>query len=39
MTTAIVPGAPTDREKALYEQLAEVSTFNPRANFEGEGSR
>jgi len=35
----VVPGVPTDREKALYEQLAEVSIFNPRANFEGEGSR
>ena len=29
----VVPPAPTDREKALFKDLAEASTFNPRAFF------
>ena len=29
----VVPPSPTDREKALFKDLAEVSTFNPRASF------
>jgi curved DNA-binding protein len=29
-----VPGQVTEREQALYRQLAEGSTFNPRAHFE-----
>ena len=29
----VVPPAPTDREKALFKDLAEASTFNPRALF------
>ena len=29
----VVPPSPTDREKALFKDLAEASTFNPRASF------
>jgi curved DNA-binding protein len=31
-----VPDSPTERERALYRQLAESSNFNPRAHFESE---
>jgi curved DNA-binding protein len=30
-----VPESPSARERALYEELAQVSTFNPRRHFEG----
>ena len=29
-----VPGSPTDRERALFEELAKVSRFNPRERFD-----
>ena len=29
----VVPPTPTDREKGLFKDLAEASTFNPRASF------
>jgi curved DNA-binding protein len=32
----VVPDSPTERERALYGQLAESSNFNPRAHFDGE---
>jgi curved DNA-binding protein len=31
-----VPGSPSEREKALFRQLAEVSRFDPRAHFPRE---
>jgi len=34
----VVPPSPSDREKALFKDLAEASTFNPRATFaNGDG--
>jgi curved DNA-binding protein len=30
----VVPTATSERERELYKQLAEASTFNPRARFE-----
>jgi curved DNA-binding protein len=33
----VVVPAPDERERALYQQLAEVSSFNPRRHFSGEG--
>lgn len=30
----VVPPAPTAREKALFEELAQASHFNPRAALE-----
>jgi curved DNA-binding protein len=35
----VVQPSPSEREQALYRDIAEASTFNPRAHFEGEGSR
>ncbi|HYA39386.1 MAG TPA: DnaJ C-terminal domain-containing protein [Candidatus Methylomirabilis sp.] len=32
----VVPGAVSDRERALYQQLAQGSTFNPRGHFAQE---
>jgi len=32
----VVPGAASDRERALYQQLAQGSTFNPRGHFAQE---
>lgn len=32
----VVPDAPSERERALYRQLAEGSTFNPRSHFDRE---
>lgn len=29
----VVPASPTEREKALFKELAEASQFNPRASF------
>jgi len=29
----VVPASPTEREKALFKELAEASNFNPRASF------
>ena len=34
----VVPTVLDERERALYRQLAEASSFNPRAHFEGGGS-
>ena len=34
----VVPGTVSDQERTLYQQLAEHSTFNPRAHFSQEGS-
>src|SRR5258706_6888463 len=34
----VVPTAVSDPERALYKQLAETSTFNPRAHFAQEMS-
>lgn len=31
----VTPSTLNPREKALYEELAHISTFNPRAHFEG----
>ena len=31
-----VPGVVSERDRALYQQLAEGSTFNPRGHFEQE---
>ena len=36
--TQIVVPVPGDRERALYEQLAKGSDFNPRRHFGGEGA-
>ena len=34
----VVPPAPTDREKALFKDLADASKFDPRAAFpKGDG--
>jgi len=30
----VVPAKPSDKERELFKELAEVSTFNPRAHFE-----
>ena len=30
----VTPSALSEREKELYKQLAEASSFNPRAHFE-----
>lgn len=35
----VVPGVTSDRERALFKSLADVSTFNPRGHFEQEMSR
>jgi curved DNA-binding protein len=35
----VVPGRVDDRERGLYTQLKEASTFDPRAHFAQEGSR
>jgi curved DNA-binding protein len=35
----VVPTTATDRERELYKQLAEFSTFNPRAQLEQEAAR
>jgi len=35
----VVPRVVDERERALYRQLAEQSTFNPRAHFEREARR
>lgn len=32
----VVPAKPSDKERELFKQLAEASTFNPRAHFEQE---
>ena len=32
----VIPGVVSERERALYRQLAEGSTFNPRGHFEQE---
>jgi curved DNA-binding protein len=32
----VVPGAASDKERALYQQLAEGASFNPRGHFEKE---
>ncbi len=35
----VVPPSPTEREKALFQELADASTFNPRASFPtGDGT-
>jgi curved DNA-binding protein len=34
-----VPSAAGERERALYRQLADASTFNPRGHFEQEGAK
>ncbi|HEY2967610.1 MAG TPA: DnaJ C-terminal domain-containing protein [Casimicrobiaceae bacterium] len=34
----VVPSVVDERERALYRQLAEASTFNPRAQFEREAA-
>src|SRR6266542_1315012 len=34
----VVPSVVDERERALYRQLAEASTFNPRAQFEPEAA-
>ncbi len=34
-----VPGAPSERERALYKELAGVSTFNPRGHFGEEAMK
>ena len=34
----VVPSVVDEREQALFKQLAEVSTFNPRAQFEREAA-
>jgi curved DNA-binding protein len=34
----VVPGDMVERERELYQQLAEVSEFNPRRHFAGEGT-
>ncbi len=34
----VVPASPTEREQALFKELADASTFNPRASFStGDG--
>jgi curved DNA-binding protein len=35
----VVPTVAGDRERALYEQLAQASTFNPRGHFEQEAAK
>ena len=35
----VVPAAPTEREKALFKQLAEASAFDPRSHFRPGGSK
>jgi curved DNA-binding protein len=35
----VVPPAASEREKALYQQLSEASSFDPRANLEQESDR
>lgn len=32
----VVPAKPSDKERELFKELAEVSTFNPRAHFDEE---
>jgi curved DNA-binding protein len=34
----LVPGDMGERERELYQQLAEVSEFNPRRHFSAEGT-
>jgi curved DNA-binding protein len=34
----VVPAAASERERALYQQLAEASTFDPRAHFKQEAT-
>jgi curved DNA-binding protein len=34
----VVPSVVDERERALFKQLAEISTFNPRAQFEREAA-
>ncbi|HYS57224.1 MAG TPA: DnaJ C-terminal domain-containing protein, partial [Burkholderiales bacterium] len=34
-----VPTAASERERALYKELAEASTFNPRGHFEQEAAK
>jgi len=34
-----VPTAASERERALYKELAEVSTFNPRGHFGEEAAK
>jgi curved DNA-binding protein len=34
----VVPAAPSEHERALFRQLAETSTFNPRVHFEREAA-
>jgi len=34
VTQIVVSANPTEQELALFKQLAEVSTFNPRVHFE-----
>ena len=34
-----VPGAASERERKLYQELAEVSTFNPRGHFAPEAAK
>lgn len=33
----VVPGAASDKDRALYQQLAEGASFNPRGHFEEKG--
>jgi curved DNA-binding protein len=35
----VVPPKPSDQERALFEQLAQVSAFNPRTRFRTGGAR
>ena len=35
----VVPGITTEHERALFQQLAEVSTYDPRAHFEFAGAQ
>jgi curved DNA-binding protein len=30
----VAPGAVSDKERALFQELAEVATFNPRRHFK-----
>ena len=34
----VMPSVVSERERALYQQLADISTFNPRGHFESEVS-
>ena len=34
----VVPSVLSERERALFQQLAESTTFNPRAHFEPEAT-